>query len=88
MDWVFDRQIGLIKGGTRPTAPAHDGKRAVNALRATIVGNWREPIWGFSVYGYEQKQRAIAMNVRYEGLTAHSPRESKGGDIPVCIHRG
>ncbi len=41
--WVFDRQIGLIRGGTRPTAPVYDGKCGANALRATIVGNWREP---------------------------------------------
>ena len=41
--WVFDRQIGLIMGGTRPTAPAHDGRWEANALSATIVGNWREP---------------------------------------------
>ncbi len=43
MGWVFDRQIGLIRGGTRPPAPVHDGKCGANALRATIVGNWREP---------------------------------------------
>ncbi len=40
---VFDRPIGLIRGGTRPTAPVHDGKCGANALRAIIVGNWREP---------------------------------------------
>ena len=46
-DWsvgrVFDRQIGLIRGGTRPTAPVHDGKCGANALHATIIGNWEEP---------------------------------------------
>ncbi len=37
--WVFDRQIGRIRGGTRPTAPVHDGNCGANALRATIVDN-------------------------------------------------
>ncbi len=41
--WVFDRQIDLIRGGTRPTAPVHDGNCGANALRAPIVGNWGEP---------------------------------------------
>ncbi len=41
--WVFDRQIGLIRGGTRPTAPVHDGNCGANALRAPIVGNWGGP---------------------------------------------
>ncbi len=42
MGWVFDRQIGLIRGGPRPTAAVHDGKCGANALSATIVDNWRE----------------------------------------------
>ena len=41
--WVFHRQIGLIRGGTRPTVLVHDGKCGANALRATIVGNREEP---------------------------------------------
>jgi hypothetical protein len=39
MSWVFNRQIGLIRGGTRPTAPVHDANCPANALRATIFGN-------------------------------------------------
>ena len=46
---VFHRQSGLIRGGTRPTAPVHDGNSGANALRATVVGNWMEPSGEFSV---------------------------------------
>ena len=42
MGWVFDRQIGLIRGGTRPTAPVHDGNRGVNALGAAVDGDREE----------------------------------------------
>ena len=41
--WGFDRQIGLTRGRTRPTAPVDDGKCGANALRDAIVGTWREP---------------------------------------------
>ena len=37
---VFDRQIGLIRGGIRPTTPVCGGNCGANALHATIVGNW------------------------------------------------
>lgn len=40
--WVFDREIGLIRGGTDSTPPIHDGNCGTDALHATIVGNRRE----------------------------------------------
>ena len=43
MGRVFDRQVGLIRGATRPTAPVHDGNFVANALCATVVGNRGEP---------------------------------------------
>ena len=43
LGWVCHCQIGLIRGGTRPGAPVHDGNCDANALRATIVGNRGEP---------------------------------------------
>ncbi len=44
--WVLDRQIGLTRGGTRPTV--HDGNCGANALRAAIVGNRGGAIRGIS----------------------------------------
>ena len=43
LGWGFDREIGLVRGVIRLTAPGHDGRGSANALRATIVGNWGEP---------------------------------------------
>ena len=67
--WVFDRQIGLIRGGTRLTAPVHDGKCGSNALRDTIVGNCGGGDLG-NVGLNEQKSKARSCK---NTATRHSP---------------
>ncbi len=72
-DWsvgrVFDRQIGLIRGGTRPAAPVHDGKCGANAICATIVGNWGSHLGnlGLSRMG-EQDNLARAPQIQFDPL--------------------
>ena len=43
MGWVFDHQIGPIRGGTELARRFTTGIYGGNALRGTIVGYWGEP---------------------------------------------
>ncbi len=72
MGWVFERQIGLIWGGTRPIAPVHDGKCGANARRATIVDNWQEPLGESRL-----KMRGIAMRKFFALLAAFAMTASQ-----------
>ncbi len=83
-DRVFDRQIGLIRGGTRPTAPVHDGKCGANALCATIVGNWREPSGESRLRG-ESAKTTPGTRIRPILWPAHESNRADGGCFDVAV---
>ncbi len=97
--WIFDRRIGLIRRGTRPISPVHDGTCGANALRVTIVGNRREPsgdsrlngdrgdVWGTPARDVERRRVVDVPNAGgYANLLRKKPNgETKvSSDLELC----